>query len=201
MPTTRGSNRTDYSTRPRTPYRHTESYHQKSVKCESQLLKIPTCLPGCLQSQEKRLFCLEPKSMEIMNDNDQKWSWHVESPSSKSLQIYVCEAFRLLDFGCQLAEHGNIPDLTAANNVFNCVKQIWEHLQIQPGVSMVFPNLSDVTVFCFYVRMLVLFLWFQHLKIVEDLSPWEPCRWLGCCWSYLWTSLWNDAMNSGSKSG
>lgn len=41
MQTTRGSNRTDYSTRPRTGYRHAESYHQK----------IPTCLPGCLQSE------------------------------------------------------------------------------------------------------------------------------------------------------
>ncbi len=69
--------------------------------------------------------------------DDQKRSWHVEV-HPPSLSKPVCEAFRLLDFGCQLAEHGNIPDLTAANNVFDGVKQIWEHLQIQPGVSMVF---------------------------------------------------------------
>lgn len=42
-------------------------------------------------------------------------------------------SFRLLDFGCQLAETGRIPNLAAANGIFDCAKQIWELLLIQPG--------------------------------------------------------------------
>lgn len=42
-------------------------------------------------------------------------------------------SFRLLDFGCQLAEKGRIIDLAAANGIFDCAKQIWELLQIQAG--------------------------------------------------------------------
>ena len=90
MQTTRGSNRTDYSTRPRTPYRHTESYHQKSVKCESQLLKIPTCLPGCLQSEQNVYFAWSQNQWRswmtmIKNDHDM-WKAH---PPSLSKYMFV----------------------------------------------------------------------------------------------------------------
>eukprot|EP00438_Fugacium_kawagutii_P018134 Skav231597 [mRNA] locus=scaffold232:315466:322306:+ [translate_table: standard] len=43
------------------------------------------------------------------------------------------EAFRLLDFGCQLAQHQRIVDLAAANGIFDHVKRIWQQLQIQTG--------------------------------------------------------------------
>lgn len=47
--------------------------------------------------------------------------------------VAVPKAFRLLDFGCQLAQHQRIVDLAAANGIFELVKRIWEQLRIQTG--------------------------------------------------------------------
>ena len=115
-------------------------------RLEAMDMTMLTCLSTPARFVIKRLeddllrdFNLKLDVLEEQTSSYADYTW-IKSHRllDKTKDVYkarknVYFAFRLLDFGCQLAEHGNIPDLTAANNVFNCVKQIWEHLQIQPG--------------------------------------------------------------------
>ncbi|CAE7264568.1 unnamed protein product [Symbiodinium natans] len=42
-------------------------------------------------------------------------------------------AFRILSFGCQLIDHGWIPDLTAANGKYEVMQMVFDAFAVQPG--------------------------------------------------------------------
>lgn len=96
-------------------------------------------------------------------------------------------SFRLLDFGCQLVETGRIPDLAAANGIYDCAKQIWELLQIQPGdwdvVEAVFGHHFEMMRKKFQLSMEAAKLGRVELPQEpqpEDTEPEESCSLCGC---------------------
>mmetsp|Transcript_62158 Transcript_62158/g.116285 ORF Transcript_62158/g.116285 Transcript_62158/m.116285 type:complete len:405 (-) Transcript_62158:155-1369(-) len=65
--------------------------------------------------------------------------------------------FRLLSFGCQVAERGRIADLRAANSKYETILQVFEVLELHPGdwdlVEAVFGNLVKTEVENFRQRV------------------------------------------------
>ena len=62
------------------------------------------------------------KAQRVLND------W--KDPYKASKNAYF--VFRVLEFGCQLADHGRIVDLKAANHKWDVIKDLFQTLNIQP---------------------------------------------------------------------
>ena len=62
------------------------------------------------------------KAQRVLND------WKDPYKSSKNAYF----VFRVLEFGCQLADHGRIVDLKAANHMWDVIKELYQVLNIQP---------------------------------------------------------------------
>ncbi|CAK9093786.1 unnamed protein product, partial [Durusdinium trenchii] len=92
-----------------------------------------------LEDERVSNFRLNLDELEDMTSSYAEYTW-IKSHQllDKIKNVYKARkntyfAFRLLDFGCQLAEHGCIIDLTAANSIFSSALQIWELLAIEAG--------------------------------------------------------------------
>jgi len=58
-----------------------------------------------------------------------------KDPYKSSKNAYF--VFRVMQLGCQLAQHGCIQDLKAANGKWDVVRRVFEDLRIQPGDSQI----------------------------------------------------------------